>query len=489
MTPTLSERIAAARTALLATKDALAAVSTKEDLTADDLAQMDALSAQVDEQTRALDTLEHSERALAARSVPVTGPGAPGMPTPALAPPAGLQRAALPVAARPGTPLRMISTRNANPADVIVRAALVALEQALTFDSADNILARRYPGSMEVAEVHRLLTFGTITRAATNPAMTNVATWAQELVREGYAAFMDPLTGESVVPQLPLRRFEFDGLNKITIPGRNTVFPTDPNLAGAFRAEGAPIRVGRTSLISKFLTPKSLGVIGTFTRELLRRSTPSIEAAIREWILADTATMLDTAFLSNHAGNAVRPAGMQAGLAAGDTAVSGGNTGADILNDMRARVQAMTAQGLGRSMVWVMNTKHAWGVRTATTPTGTPQFPNGPMGGMSLVDSINVPIGTVFLIDASEIAFAGGAPSFEGSNEATIHEESGDPNTDEITGPLVLPLVTGAPGAGVVATPQRSFFQTNTAGIRAMWELDWLRLRAGAVQTITGVGW
>jgi hypothetical protein len=72
---------------------------------------------------------------------------------------------------------------------------------------------------------------------------------------------------------------------------------------------------------------------------------------------------------------------------------------------------------------------------------------------------------------------------------ATLHYDSGAPNADHVTGASVLPLVTGAAGAGVVATPARSLFQTHSAAVKAVWEVDWAVLRAGAVQTITGAAW
>lgn len=476
---TLAERITAARAALVSTKDALTALATKDDLTPEEIARMEELTAQAEKQANDLAVLERTEKALALHAHPVT----PGEPAPATTPattPAARAAAPAVIAARP---------RVRNAVDVLIRSAVVALERNVTSEAPESIIARRYPGAMEVEETYRLLTGNQVTRAATPPAMTNVAGWAQELVREGYGAFMEALEPMSVVPRLPLDRFEFDGFAKITIPARANTYPDEPNLAAAFRAEGAPIRVGRTTLSSQYLTPKSMGVIGTFTKELLRRSTPNIEDAIRRWMLNDTARMLDAAFLSAFAGNALRPAGLQAGIAAGDTAASGGNTGTDILNDLKGRLQAMSAKGLGSSPVWVMNTKHVFGVQMATTPTGDRQFPdaaNGTLGGIPVVASRNVPIGIVFLIDAAEVAFAGGAPVFEGSDVATIHEESGDPNTDEITGATVKPIVDGA---GVVAAPVRSLFQTNSAALKALWELDWKVLRAGAVQTITGVGW
>jgi hypothetical protein len=96
----------------------------------------------------------------------------------------------------------------------------------------------------------------------------------------------------------------------------------------------------------------------------------------------------------------------------------------------------------------------------------------------------------VFLVDADELAFVGGNPEFSFSDQATIHEDDGMPFTaNAVTGTSVLPIATGAAGAGVLATPARSFWQTYSGGIRSVWDASWLKLRAGAVQTITAVAW
>jgi hypothetical protein len=93
-----------------------------------------------------------------------------------------------------------------------------------------------------------------------------------------------------------------------------------------------------------------------------------------------------------------------------------------------------------------------------------------------VVTSTNVPAQVVFLIDAAEVYFAGGAPRFMGTEVATLHEEDTSPAA----------IVGGTTGTPAPATPVRSLFQTNSAALRCVWELDWTVMRTGAVQTITG---
>lgn len=373
--------------------------------------------------------------------------------------------------------VRQTSPKHKPNADLFVRSALCAFEAYIKRVPVENIVEQRYKGD----EATRW-TVALTTKAAQNPAMTNVPGWAQELVRETFGAFMDLLRPESVVPRIPLARYSFDGFGSIKIPMRNG---KTPNLSGAFRAEGAPIRVGALSLTSATLTPKSMGVIGTYTNELFERSTPNIEQVIREAMLADTAETLDAKFLSADAATATAPAGIQNGIGAGNTAASTGTTAANILADLRGRLQAMAAAGMGRRPVWVMNPARAWGLGLATTAAGTYVFPemssSGVLLGVPVVTSTTVPADIVYLIDGAEVAFVGGAPRFLGTDVATLHEES-DPAA-------VAPIVGAS--AAAIAFPVRSLFQTNSSALRSLWEVDWkvLRVGQGAVQTITAVAW
>lgn len=469
---TLAEKIAAARKALVAAKDALTALTTKETQEPEDLTQIEELTGSIEKLTTELQLLEKAEKALAASALPV---GAN----------AGAGGGASPGTAAPGVATRGHMQRKPS-IDLLVRACLCHFEAYVNHEPLDQVVARRYPSMLDVAEVSKATqSRDLIVKNATDPAMTNVAGWAQELVRETYAAFMDLLAPESVVPRIPMARYTFDGFGKIIIPARRD--RDAPNLAAAFRAEGAPIRVSRTTLVKKELTPKSMGIISPFTKELLRRSTPNIEEAIRNWMLEDTGIALDGIYLDNVAGTAIRPAGIQNGIAAGDTAASTGNTAANITEDIRGRLTALAGHNMGRRPVWIMNPAHYWGLTFSRTVTGEPAFPetaDGQLAGIPIIRSTTVPMSIVFLVDAAELGFAGGAPTFEGTDVATLHMDDGDPNTNGVTGASVLPIVDGEP-----ATPVRSLFQTHSAAVKAVWEVDWAVMRAGAVQTITGVTW
>lgn len=441
---TISTRIQDAEEKLVTSRDqlfkAVEALDTAEDQNAAQ-AVVDTLTIQVESETKSLDNLMRAESALT-----VKAGSAPAINT------------------TPG-----VNLKDSQKADLIFKSALVTFDAYCNRTSVDEALSKRY-GDNEALK----MVLNATSKAIQNPAMTNVPGYAQELVRDSYGAFMDLLRGESVVPRLPLNRYEFDGYASIKIPSRSAL---NPNLAAAFRAEGAPIRVGAINLTSQTLTPKSLGIIGTFTNELLERSTPSIEAIIRDAMIQDTAYMLDGAFLGATPGSPIAPAGMQTYATGDNTAASNGNGNNDIIRDLRGRLTQMANQNMGRRLVWVMHPSRFMGVQMAMTATGAYQFPeaqNGQIMGVQVVTSTNVPSDVVYLLEAAEIGFAGGAPRFMGSEVSSIHEEYDTP----------LPL-----NGSVAATPVRSLYQTNSQSLRCLWSLDWTVMRPGAVGTITNVAW
>lgn len=451
----LADKIKLAEAELVSTKDQLteATKTLEEDESSEEtLALVEELSDKVEKQANSLAAFRRAEQALAQKSTPLDMPrgNAPGV----------IKR----------------QSKSSDPADLIVKMALIELESSMRHVSKQQVMEERYSGNDEVKAVSDFLT----TKVAQNPAMTTVPAWAGELVQESMGAFMDLLKPMAVLPALNLRRYSFDGFGSIKVPMRNGAVST-PNLAGAFRAEGAPIRVGAAALTSKTLTPKSMGVIGTFTDELMTRSTQNFESLLRDFILYDTAAVLDTAFVGAVAGSATVPAGITNGLIAANTAVSAGSSVANMQADLKGRLARMASLNLGASPAWIMHPINKIAFAMALTATGQAAFPSvnsGTLFGAPIITSTNASQTEILLIDQSEIVFAGGTPNFNASSVATIHEEHD------------TPAQIGTAGTpNVVAAPVRSLWQTNAHGLRVVWEMDWSVMRAGAVQQVTGVAY
>jgi HK97 family phage major capsid protein len=442
----LPENITAKQAELVAARDTLVELTAKMAEGEDDGVAVEEATRVVKKLSDELDTLKNAEAAIA-KSLARTSVSSPAVVT---------------------------SHPKMKGANGFVKAAICAFESKAKGVSIDDVINTRY-GNDEAAGMF----IRHVTKAAQNPAMTNVPAYLGDLTEQNILDFQNKLYAEVVVPRLALNRFTFDGYQSLKVPMRSQA--ATPNAAAAFRAEGAPIRVGAISLSSLTLTPKSAGVILTVTEEMLERSTVAIEPLFERAIIDDTAAFVDGLFFSNTAGSATAPAGILNGIAAGNTAASAGNTAANIVADLRGRMQAMAAANLGKRPTWIMNPARAWGLQLALTAAGTPLFPemaNGTLLGIPVVTSTAITASDVFLIDAAEVYFAMQGPRFRGSFEATLHEED------------TTPLQIGTAGTpATVAAPVRSLYQTATVALRAMYEMDWQIARAGSVQHLSAVAW
>jgi hypothetical protein len=418
--------------------------------------EIDGLLATVEKETADLDRYKRAEKALAARAQPVT-------PAPIVI---------------PAQELKFKPT-----ADLFIRGAVCALQAHYEKRSPLAVAAERYKDD-EIAAFMVALT----TKAAQPPATTFTPSYAAELVRQTYAAWMGALAMVSVLARLPFRPENFDGGSPIIFPMRNESAAFPANFEAMWRKEGEPIRVGVLSMTSKEMKPYSAGVIGHFTKELLRRSTPSIESIIREAIVEDTGVAMDAYFFSNSAAVPdTRPPGIANGIDPADTRPSSGVTAANVDADLQGMVnQLLIGRRLGVRPVWVMNMINAAALGTVAWPFGALVYPGmanlaaptGTLKGFPVYVGNNVPVDQIYLIDAAQVAFAGGTPAWEVSDQATIHEETQTPQP-----------IGSAGTPAVVAAPVRSLFQTHSAAVKAVYELSWLALRAGAVQVLTGVTW
>ena len=403
------------------------------------------LAADIEHQETTLATLQKTEATLARSS----------------------QRA--PVATVIGAPAIIVPKRTiarVNKADLLFKSACCFLVAHTQKQALSDVLRERYPTDDDVA---------TVVKAAVNPADTVTPGWAQELVGVQIAEFLDILTGVSVYGALASQslRITFDRNGLIKVPARNVT----PNMAGVFVGEGQPIPVKKGGLTSVTLSPHKAAVISTFTRELAQLSNPSIEGVIRDGILEDTGVQIDINLLDAVAADAIRPAGLLHGVT---TIPSSGSDAADIANDMRALLDAITAAGGGRKLALIINPSRLVGLSTVMNAAGQFVFreevARGTLFGAQIISSTHVPGDIVILIDVADFVTAtGDTPEWNVSDVATIHEESATP----------LPIVAG----GTAATPVRSLWQTATVGIRMILQITWAMRRAGMVAALSGVGW
>jgi HK97 family phage prohead protease/HK97 family phage major capsid protein len=380
--------------------------------------EVEELNRKIEESTRKLDILKKSEANLAARSAPVIPGNVPGAA-------GGGQSTAVVNGNRPfAAPARKIE-----PKEYFFRSAVVHAVAAASGKNWESVLHERY-GEDESTQIY--------TRAAVAGATTTAAGWAAELVNTVMTDFLETLRPVSVYPALSAMaggRLAF-GPNQgaIKIPSRAST----PSIGGSFVGEGAPIPVRRLGLQSITLTPKKMGVLSVFSREIARYSTPAIETLIRQEIIADTAITLDSLLRAPF----------------------------DLANS-------------SRNLVLIVNPAQLEALNLTPGADGTLGWAAGIVGRYNVIASTGVTAGTLIMLDASDFVTAtGDAPEFEVSQEATIHMED------------TTPLQIGTAGSpATIAAPTQSMFQTAQLAIRMLMDVSWAMRRSGMVQTITGATW
>ncbi|MBR1286064.1 phage major capsid protein [Bradyrhizobium sp. AUGA SZCCT0177] len=315
---------------------------------------------------------------------------------------------------------------------------------------------------------------GMIGRSAVAPAMTTVSGWAAELASAGNADFLQVLAPKSIYAQLSA----FPGAIRVSLAGRGSIkvpsrAPSSP-LSAPFVGEGQPIAVRQLALSTAALVPHKAAVISQFSEELMKHSTPSIEAVIETTMAYDASVSIDGVLLGSTAPSAVSPGGILAGVT--PTAATAGGTLAALAGDVRALAAAIETTGPLIAPIVLMS-------MTSALLLGSQLFgfiPNGGAYDMPIIASPTVPAKQLIMLDTANFASAeGDTPDISSTKEVSLHAEDTAP----------LPLVTGAQGAGVPAAPQFSAFQTATIAVRLLQDCTWVMTRAGRVAVINNVTW
>ncbi|CAM5765613.1 hypothetical protein [Mesorhizobium amorphae] len=434
--PTLAERIEALQDSIAADRDRLAELNAADVF---DQTAVDELNSRIDSQESELATRKASEAKIGLGAAPAgTQPPAPA-----------INR--MPLGYR---------QREISGIDLLVRRALVHAVALYTDRDIDRVLEERYPGHEATAHM---------VRAAAPLGTTTNPGFVQELVQVTYASFLDALRGKSIYPEVRARGYgvSFDQAGIAYLPQLNA-----GGANGSFFGEGQPIRVGRITVGAPTFTSKKMGVIIPFSREAARRSTPALEPIIRRAIIDDTAAVLDTILLDNGAETPIRPAGLLNGV----TPVAGGYGGGDhefVKEDFKALLQPFIDANAADGITVIMNPAQSLSIGLMDGPTNNAAWFNEIAKRVTIVESTHATAKRLVALRNSDFATAmGDVPEFEVSNQATIHMED--------TAPAEIVSATGP----TTANPVRSFWQTDSMGVRMVMDVSWKMARAGMVQFI-----
>ena len=436
----LAQRIQDAQNDLVAKRDRLVVLNAADTL---DLDAIEALNGDIATSERTVAALQESEKRIGIDAGQERGPNG---------------HAAPPIARAPlGSPLRGI-----NGMDLLVRATLVRGISHFGGKPLDQVLQERYPGHDATAA---------FVRADQTLGTTGVSGWASELVQTAYADFLQALQPYSIYPALRDKgiRLSFDGIGTVSMPSR-----TAGGAQGGFVAEGSPIRVGRITTAAVTMTAKKLGVIVPFSKELVKRSTPAIEALVRQAILEDTGASLDPLVLDATAASTARPAGLLNGVSAVATGYAGGDYQA-VIEDFKALIAPFIAANAADNITVIMNPAQGVAISMMAGPLGKPGWFDEIAKRITIIESTNATAARLIALRNSDLATAlGDMPEFDVSEQATIHMED--------TTPLEIVSGTGP----TTADPVRSLWQTNSVGVRMLMDVSWKMRRTGMVQWIDG---
>lgn len=307
------------------------------------------------------------------------------------------------------------------------------------------------------------------TKAAVAAGTTTDATWAGPLAPTQTAVneFLELLRPRTLIGRVA-------GFRQVPF---NTAVPSQTG-GGTYSWVGQGNAKPVTSAAFATVTvpfAKAAGII-VLTEELVRLSTPSAEATIREEMIAGMGQFLDTQLVDPAvaAVASVNPASITNGAA---TAAASGVTGAAARADLAARVATFTAANIPLDgAVWLMSDSTAFGLGLSLNALGQPLFPGvgregGSIMGIPIVVSNNVG-NRVVLVHAPSILFADeGGVSIDVSREASIQMDSAPSNPSDATTVLV------------------SLWQRNLVGLRAERMITWIRARTAAVTYISAAAY
>jgi HK97 family phage major capsid protein len=314
------------------------------------------------------------------------------------------------------------------------------------------------------------------TAVAPGVAAAGTATWAGNLAyaENLVSEFIELLMPETILGRLNgLRRVPFN----VRMP--RTTAGSTVNWVG----ENKPKPVSAMAFDTVTMTWAKIAGIVVLTEELVRVSSPSAEAVVRQNLIDTISQFMDQQFIDPTVtvSAGVSPASITNGAHSRQMSTSTGSiTVGTVTADVQDLFTDMDNNGVPlRNGYWVMHPRSATYLSLLRTAQDIYAFPQitrqgGTWFGLPVVTSANVPIDTgddtyIVLLDASEIFYADdGATSLDVSREASVQMDS-------------------APSDG--AQSLVSFWQNNLIGLKAERFANWARRRDAAVGYIFGVSY
>jgi len=325
--------------------------------------------------------------------------------------------------------------------------------------------------------------FQAIEKAEVPAGSTQSGSWAEDLVGDTTSAFADFVS--FLRPMTILGKFGTNG-----IPSLRRVPFRVPLISQTAGGEGYWVGEGKAKPLTSFdfarttLEPLKVANIAVLTDEVIRDSSPSAEAIVRDQLAEALKARLDIDFINpaKTASAGVSPASITNG--APHAAASGTGDADDVRADIRSLLnEYIAANNPPTTGVLVMRSDTALALSMMVNALGQSEFNGiGMNGGMLLgipvITSEHVPAGVVAMINASDVYLADeGGIRLDMSREASVEMLDSSLTGDSIG------VVPGTAASTV------SLWQTNSVGFLAERTINWARRRTSAVAYLTGVAW
>lgn len=271
----------------------------------------------------------------------------------------------------------------------------------------------------------------------------------------------------------------FDKLGLRPAPANINIKGQDGAHVGYWVGEGKAIPVSPGDFMNVDLKPLKVAALTAISKELLRDSTPSAEALIRDSLAEASSQIIDTTFLGTAAATAnVKPAGIFNGVSA---VSSSGVDAAAVRADVAALVTKFITTKNATQLKWVMNPATALTLSLMYTSLGVREFPDitiegGTFFGFPVIVGDNVSSSYLILVRPSDIYHIGDSGvQVDTSSEATIEMSSAP------TGDLLAPTAA--------SQAQVSMFQNDSVAIKVIRSTNYQKRRSGAAQFVDDVAY
>jgi len=316
---------------------------------------------------------------------------------------------------------------------------------------------------------------GMILKAAVTAGTTTDSDWAAPLVvyQNLASEFVELLRPATIIGRLAgVRRVPFN----ITMPNQ-----TQGATVG-WVGQGLPKQVSELKFDQISLGMAKAAGIVILSEELVRSSSPSAEAIVRQDLIATMAAFLDVQFVDPAvaAVSNVSPASITNGITPIDAT---GTTAATFRTDFKAMVAAMVAAGINSLAGghWIMTETQALAFGLMQNALGQPEFSGMSMTGGTLLG---------FPVIASEAVPAeGGSPAgsriiFVLPKEIFVADDGGV--AIDVSREASVQLNSAPDNPVTASTVMVSLWQNNLVGLRAERFINWKRRRNGSVGIIEG---